>query len=249
MTNTEAVLREIRHTLEREPRIDFAHEIINIVFVNGELLLSGEVSDISVKRLAAKRASEVPDVVTVRDELRIRTDKILRDSEIHDLVHGSLAAEPALGGCTLRRRDGEGFRTTRIPEVAVGRIDVLIARGVVTLNGEVPSIAQKRLAGVLAWWAPGTVDVVNNLFVQPPEKDSDEALVELLQLVLEMDRQLNTANIRVGARSGVVILEGAVRNQAERVAAARDTWYVSGVEDVINRLVIDRGHGASAADG
>ena len=61
MTNTEAVLREIRHTLEREPRIDFAHEIINIVFVNGELLLSGEVSDISVKRLAAKRASEVPE--------------------------------------------------------------------------------------------------------------------------------------------------------------------------------------------
>ncbi len=239
MANTEAVLREIRHTLEREPRIDFAHQTINMLFANGELLLSGEVSDISVKRLAARRAGEVADVVTVQDELRVRPEETLPDGEIHDLVHGALAAEPALGGCTLRRWHRGGFRTSRIPEIAVGRIDVLIARGVVTLSGEVPSIAQKRLAGVLAWWAPGTVDIVNNLSVQPPEEDSDEALAEFLRLLLEKHQRLDAAKIRVDARGGVVTLNGAVRTQAESISAARDAWYVSGVRDVINRLVID----------
>ena len=239
MADTEAVLRDIRHTLEREPRIDLAHQTVNIVFANGQLLLSGEVSDISVKRLVARRASEVADVVTVQDELRVRSEETLPDGEIHDLVHGALAAEPALGGCTLRRRHRGGFRTTRIPEIAVGRIDVLIARGVVTLSGAVPSIAQKRMAGVLAGWVPGPVDVVNDLSVRPPEEDSDQALAEFLRLVLEKHQRLDAAKIRVGARGGVVTLEGTVRNQAESVTAARDAWYVLGIRDVINRLVIE----------
>ncbi len=239
MADTEAVLRDIRHALEREPRIDLAHQTINMVFSNGELLLSGEVSDISVKRLAARRASEVADVETVQDELRVRSGETLPDGEIHDLVHGALAGDPALGGCTLRRWSRGGFRTTRIPEIGIGRIDVVIARGVVTLSGEVPSIAQKRLAGLLAWWAPGTVDVVNSLSVRPPEEDSDQALAEFLRLVLEKHQWLNAAKIRIGARGGVITLEGAVRNQAESVTAVRDAWYVFGVRDVINRLVID----------
>jgi len=242
MTNTEAVLKEIRRALESEPRIDFVHQTMNIVFANGELLLSGEVGDISVKRLAVRRASEVPEVVSVQDEMRVRSDKILPDSEIRDLLHSSLAAEPALGGCTLHDRVRGGFRTTRIPEVAVGRIDVSTTQGTVTLEGEVPSIAQKRLAGVVAWWTPGTVNVVNNLSVQPPEEDSDEALAESLRLVLEKDQRVHMAGIRVGARGGAVTLEGTVPDAEERAIVERDAWYVFGVEDVVNRLAI---HGAA----
>lgn len=238
MTDTEAVLKEIRRRLESEPRVDFGHQAMNIAFANGEVLLSGEVSDVCVKRLAVKRTSEVPAVVTVQDELRVRTDEILLASEIRDLLHRSLVEEPALGGCTLRDRITGGFTTSRIPEVAVGRIDVSIARGVLTLEGEVPSIAQKRLAGVLGWWTPGIVNVVNNLSVQPPEEDSDEELASSLRMVLEKDSQVHAAGIRIFARSGVVTLDGAVQDEAERSAAERDAWYVFGVEDVVNRLAV-----------
>lgn len=236
MTDPEAVLKEIRQVLESEPRIDFGHQAISIVFANDELLLSGEVSDISVKRLAVRCASRVLGVVTVQDELRARTDEVLLASEIHDLLYKSLVAEPALGGCTLRHRVTGGFTTTRTPQVAVGRIDVSIARGVVTLEGEVPSIAQKRLVGVLGWWTPGVVDVVNNLSVQPPEEDSDGALADALRLVLEKDQRVHTVGIRVGARSGVVTLKGTVPEEKERAIVERNAWYVFGVEDVVNRL-------------
>lgn len=238
MTDTETVVQQIRRQLESDPQIDFSHQAMNIVFANGELLLSGEVSDVSVKRLAVKRASEVPDVSTVQDELRVQTDEVLPASEIRDLLHKSLAEEPALGGCTLRDRISGGFATTRIPEVDVGRIDVSIARGVVTLEGEVPSLAQKRLAGVLGWWVPGTTNVINNLSVEPPEEDSDEALAELLRLVLEKDLRVRGGGVRVVVRGGVISLEGTVQNDAERAASERDAWYVFGVEDVVNRLAV-----------
>lgn len=236
MTDTEAMVQEIRRRLESDPRIDFGRQAMNIVFANGELLLSGVVSDISIKRRAVQRASEMADVTTVRDELRLRPDEVLNASEMHDLLHRSMAEEPALGGCTLRDRVRGGFATKRIPEVEVGRIDVTIARGVVTLDGKVPSLAQKRLAGVLGWWVPGSTDVVNDLAVDPPEDDSDEALAGSLRFVLEKDSSVHAEGVRITARRGVVSLEGAVRNEAERAAVERDAWYLFGVDDVVNRL-------------
>jgi osmotically-inducible protein OsmY len=46
-----------------------------------------------------------------------------------------------------------------------GSIVVEVKDGVVTLNGEVPSLTHKRLAGVLAWWVPGVKSVVNRVEV------------------------------------------------------------------------------------
>lgn len=238
MVDNNAVTREISRRLESEPRIDFAHQAITVIFAQGELLLSGEVSDISVKRVAVKRASEVPGVTTMRDELRLRPAEILVAGEIRDLLHKSLAEDPALAGCALRERVTGGFRTTRAPEVEVGHIDVSIARGVVTLEGSVPSLAQKRLAEALAWWVPGAVNVVANLSVEPPEADTDDALAGSLRLVLERDTTVHASGIRVAASGGVISLEGTVESEDARAAAERDAWFLSGVEDVVNGLTV-----------
>ena len=53
-------------------------------------------------------------------------------------------------------------------------VEAAVRDGVVTLNGRVQSLSHKRLAGVLAWWVPGTRNVVNGLDVQPPEEDTDD---------------------------------------------------------------------------
>ena len=37
-----------------------------------------------------------------------------------------------------------------------------------TLNGRVPGLPSRRLAGVLAWWVPGVRDVVNGIELDPP---------------------------------------------------------------------------------
>ena len=61
-------------------------------------------------------------------------------------------------------------------------INVEVANGVVTLNGEVPSLTHKRLVGVLAWWVPGSRDVINGLEEVPPEQDNDDELIDAVHV-------------------------------------------------------------------
>jgi len=112
------------------------------------------------KSLAVERAARVPPVTGVLDELRVRSAESIPDDEIRDLMRRALVEEPALAGCTMREHRGQ-FQIVHSPLTSVGRIDVAVTRGVVTPAGEVPSLAQKRLAGALAWWVPGTQNVIN----------------------------------------------------------------------------------------
>jgi hypothetical protein len=43
---------------------------------------------------------------------------------------------------------------------------------VVTLNGEVPSLSHKRLAGVLECWVPGCRDVIDGLAEVAAQQDT-----------------------------------------------------------------------------
>ncbi|MFY9874335.1 MAG: BON domain-containing protein, partial [Rhodomicrobium sp.] len=94
--------------------------------------------------------------------------------------------------------------------------------GIVTLNGAIPGLTSKRLAGVMAWWVPGVRDVVNGIEVKPPEEDSPNMIEEAVRVALEKDPLVNASQIRVGVRNTWVRLTGAVAGSAEREAAERD---------------------------
>jgi hypothetical protein len=94
--------------------------------------------------------------------------------------------------------------------------------GVVTLDGDVIGLGQKRLAGALAWWVPGSRDVINGLGVTPPEVDNDFEIADAVRLVLEKDPFVNADQLRVGVRNAVVALDGIVPTADERdMARAR----------------------------
>jgi osmotically-inducible protein OsmY len=128
----------------------------------------------------------------------------------------------------------------REPPEARSAIDLEVEDGVVTLNGQVPGLADKRLAGVLAWWVPGSRDVINGIAVEPPEDDSDEAILEAVRLVLEKDPFVDASQIRVGVKNALVRLTGLVPTEAEREMAEFDAWYVFGVDKVDNRIEVHR---------
>ena len=117
-----------------------------------------------------------------------------------------------------------------------GVIDLSVNDGVVLLDDHVPSLAQKRLAGVLAWWVPGSRDVINGMAVEPHEEDNDEELLDAVRLILEKDPFVNADQIRVSAKNSVVTLEGLVINDVQRRKAENDAWYVFGVDKDINML-------------
>jgi len=58
---------------------------------------------------------------------------------------------------------GKWLLARGVPQGSEGTIDVELQDRIVTLNGRVPGLPSKRLAGVLAWWVPGVRDVVNGI--------------------------------------------------------------------------------------
>jgi osmotically-inducible protein OsmY len=126
----------------------------------------------------------------------------------------------------------------REPADAIGAIEVRAEDGVVTLDGDVPGYGEKRIAGVLAWWVPGSRDVINGLGVTPPEQDSEAGITDAVLQVLEKDPFVNAESIRVHTRRAVVSLDGTVPREAEVKLAEDDAWYVFGVDKVVNRLAV-----------
>jgi hypothetical protein len=150
MVDSEAVLTEVRQALRGGPRVDFDRQSIHLTFAKGELLITGEVASIAAKRRAVIRAATISSVTRIVDELCVRSKMSLPDGEIRDLLGKALVEEPTLGGCTIREGSRGGFRMLRMPLTVVGRMDFKVRQGVVTLEGEAPSLAQKRLASVLS---------------------------------------------------------------------------------------------------
>ena len=150
-----------------------------------------------------------------------------------------MVEESAFEQCIIRGFAGVAVEAARKATLEpTPSINVEVADGVVTLNGQVSSLSHKRLAGVLAWWVPGTREVVNGLEEVPPEDDNDDELIDAVRLALEKDPFVNASKIRVTSKDWVVTLEGLVPTETMKEMAERDTWYVLGVKTVINKIVV-----------
>ncbi len=238
MAAAEDVIRRVEASLASDPRVEVLKHPLRVAFdTDGAVVLEGELPTIVAKKLALEHAAAIPDVTGIIDRLRVTPTRVMGDGEIRDHVRNALLEEPTLDSCTVRAMASGRWETWRqgVPESRCS-IDVKVDDGIVTLDGQVTSLSQKRLVGVLAWWVPGSRDVINGLEVSPTEEDSDDEITEAVKLVLEKDPLINASRIRVTTRGAVVTLEGLVANSAEREMAESDTWYVFGVDRVINRL-------------
>jgi len=238
MTEELDMLEAVRSALHSEPRAHPTDGPIRLAFVNGELTMEGEVDHIAGKKLALEAAARIPGVSIIVDRLHVRPATPMGDGEIRDKVRDALLEEIALAACTIRVWDKGEMQVVREVEDAVGTIDVRVQDGVVTLDGDVAGPGQKCLAGVLAWWVPGSRDVINGIGVTPPEQDNEAAMTDAVLQVLEKDPFVNSESIRVHSRHSVVWLDGTVPREAELKLAEDDTWYVFGVDKVVNRLAV-----------
>jgi len=234
------VLNRVRAALVSEPRLDLQRFPIELSFAQGTLTLEGEVGDVAAKKLALERTAALPEVTVIIDRLRVQAAQRMGDGEVRDLVRDAWLQEPAFADFAIRERLGARVATVREPPEARGAIDLEVEEGVVTLNGQVPGLDDKRLAEVLAWWVPGSRDVINGIAVEPPEDDSDDAILEAVRLVLEKDPFVDASQIRVGVKNASVRLTGLVPTEAEREMAEFDAWYLFGVDKVDNRIEVHR---------
>lgn len=236
MKSADEIIREIMATLERETRVNLHSYPIQIDYLDGVATLTGETEDIAAKKIALELAGAVTGVSAIVDRLHVQPAEQMEDGEIRDHVCNALLSEQLLEAYAVRTLVKGSMETVRESVTPFGAIEVEVNNGVVTLNGQVGSLSQKRIAGVLAWWVPGSSDVVNGLEVSPPEEDNDDEVVDAIRLMLEKDPFVNAAQIRVTCRSYVVTLEGLVSTESERRMAEADAWYVFRVDRVKNLL-------------
>jgi osmotically-inducible protein OsmY len=240
MPSPEAICTQVRAALEHEPRINLHRYPIHLRYEDGILTVDGEVEHIAAKKLALELAAAVPGVDGLVDRLRVAPTRVMGDGAVRDHVRDALLQEPAFATFTIVVRDqGQVDIVRPASGTPCGSIEVAVAAGVVTLNGRVPSLSHKRLAGVLAWWVPGSRDVINGLAVEPPEEDTDDEITDAVRLVLEKDRFVTADQVRVRTRDRVVTLKGLVPNTTIREMAEFDAWYVFGVDRVVNRLQVE----------
>lgn len=240
MIRSEEVIASIRAALEREPRVNLHDHPVELTFADGVVTISGEVGGIAAKKLALEIAAKPSPVSGIVDRLRVEPAEQMEDGAIRDHVCNALASEPALMRYAVQavvKRELEEVRGTS--QKGLDRvIEVEVDGGVVILNGRAESTSHKRLAGVLAWWVPGSRDVVNGIEVWSDPEENDDELVDLIRIVLEKDPLVNASQITVRCQGGIVTLEGTVPTPNNKRAAESDVWYVLGVNEVVNKLVV-----------
>lgn len=239
MNDKERMISDVAAALEREPAVNLHRLPLLLEFSDGVLTLEGEVEHIMAKKRALEVAAALPGVAGIVDRLRLVPARQMEDGEIRDHVCTALLAENLLSSCAVRAMVKGATELVRGAGQGEGLIDVEVNDGVVTLNGTVTSLSAKRLAGVLAWWVPGSREVVNGIEVAPPEEDNDDEVVDAIRLVLEKNPFINTSQVRVTCRNYAVTLEGIVKSEAQRQMAEADCWYVFRVDRVTNLLQVE----------
>lgn len=205
---------------------------------DGTATIQAEVDNVAIKRLALERLAATEGVTAVVDRLRVKPAMAMSDDGILDHLRKAYYGEPAFLQLAIKERKGGKLKLVRDMPEARGEIEIEVKKGVVILNGRVPGLASKRLAGAIAWWVPGSRDVVNGITVEPPEEDAPIRIEEAVRIVLDKDPFVDASQVRVGVRHRTVRLTGSVRSREARDAAEWDAWYVFGVDDVINEIEV-----------
>jgi hypothetical protein len=95
-----------------------------------------------------------------------RSDEPIGDDAITDRLIHDLLTEPHLDQCGVGRHVGPTLFATRPAAHSSWWIELYVENGVITLDGNVPTLAHKNLAGEIAQHVPGARDVVNSISVE-----------------------------------------------------------------------------------
>ena len=200
---------------------------IKVTSLEGVVILTGSVSEDSHKSLAGDTVSNIKGVKSVDNRLVVtgaptaNSDAWLSDKlKISLLFHRS---------------------------VSVGKADVEVKDGTVTLRGQAISEEQKELTTQCAQGIEGVKEVRNEMTVAPTfepipaipaEKIDDASITAQVKMVLLLHRSTSVLEILVATKKGVVTLDGKAENEIEKEMVTKLVNDINGVKRVKNRMII-----------
>jgi osmotically-inducible protein OsmY len=204
-----------------------ADDKINIVAKNGAVTLTGQVLDELHRSLAEETLAGLPGVKSVNNQLNLqaRTGGITPDGTLQAKVQAAL----------LFHRNLSALKTK-----------VEVDQGVVTLQGEAGSEAQKKLATEYVKGLDGVVRVVNEMTVAGDHprrkairvKIDDASITAQVKLALLFNRATSALHTKVATEHGVVHLSGTARSKAEKNLVTRIVRNIEGIKSVRNTMMV-----------
>src|SRR5690606_19646317 len=147
--------------------------------------------------LAAAKAA--PASAGIIDRIRRTAPGGVADRTLRARLRAMFAQDRDFADIDVREDIAAGGTRTGFAPVAGaggearGRIDIEVEGGIVTLNGFLPTLVRKRLAGAMAWRLDGVREVINGIVVRPAEDDGPDQIEEAVRVVLERDHALDAA--------------------------------------------------------
>jgi osmotically-inducible protein OsmY len=219
MTRTDMKDSDLRQLvieeLEYEPSIDAKH--IGVAVADGIVDLTGHVPTYAQRTTTEKIVSRIKGVRGIAVEIEVRPlgTHMTADDEI-------------------ARRAADLLRWNA--SVPADKVRVKVAKGFVTLEGEVTWNYQRNAADAAVRGMLGVTGISNRITIKPTASPSD--IRQRIEAALKRDAELDAAAIRVKVLDGTVTLEGRVDSFADRQLVERAAWAAPGVHKVDDRLSV-----------
>ncbi|MFW5635775.1 MAG: BON domain-containing protein [Thermodesulfobacteriota bacterium] len=211
----EKITRAIETRLKNDDGV--STHLIDVKTEDGIVVLTGISDSILAKDRVAEIAETIRGVRSVVNKVEVRTAK-RPASEIRNDIKRKLKNNPATNA---------------------SKIQVEVNDATVTISGEVPSGADKRLAELMAKTVRGVSGVYNRISVVRVETRSDEAIKKDIEQRYVWDVWLNEENIDVAVKDGRVLLSGTVGSPMIKQRALDKAWII-GVDEVVpEKLKVD----------
>ncbi|MEN3307287.1 MAG: hypothetical protein V7603_3489 [Micromonosporaceae bacterium] len=219
MTRTdEQVQRDVLEELRWDARVN--PNEIGVSAKDGVVTLTGWVDSYAKKWAAERAAHRVRGVKAVADDIEVR------------LPSSAERTDADIAAAATRALEWDAF-------VPIEKLDVTVAKGWVTLKGEVEWEYQKRAAERVIRRLSGVRGVTNLITVKPRVQPSPQELKQRIENALVRSAETDAERISVDVDGGKVVLKGPVRSWTEREEAERIAWSAPGVTAVENRISVE----------
>ena len=195
---------------------------------DGVVTLTGTVAEASHKSMAENTVASLPDVKSVDNEL---------------LVKGEQPAEHSDAWITTKVKTALLFHRN----VSASGTSVYTKDGIVTLQGEASSIAQKELTTEYAKDVDNVKEVKNEMTIAKSpatpdatiaDKIDDASITAQVKSSLLSHHSTSALHTTVSTTDGVVTLSGIAKNDAEKSLVTKLVTDINGVTSVINNMTI-----------
>jgi osmotically-inducible protein OsmY len=218
MTHTdEQIQRNVLEELKWDARIH--PNEIGVAVKDGIVTLTGWVDNYTKKWAAEDAAHRVRGVKAVANDIEVR------------LPNSAERTDADIAAAVTRALEWDAF-------VPIEKLNVTVAKGWVTLRGEVEWQYQKEDTERAVRRLTGVRGVTNLLIVRPRVKPSPQELKRKIEDALVRSAETDAERITVEVQDNKVILKGTVRSWAERQEAERVAWSALGVIAVENRITV-----------